>query len=538
MAPSRPALFLALAAALLLSPSLLLGTIDSKSSPHNLTWAAQFSEQFRDFVLYPRWMPESFYGLGSPAFYFYPPLAFWIDALLSMVSFNALPLPYRMTLSWMVILWASGLAMHAWLRHETGNGRIALWGAAAYMAAPFHLFDYFVRGAFAEFTAYLFLPLVFLSIRRPVLLALSYAGLIASHLPVALLVSATVLPAYLVVRVRTPTMLLRAAAGLLLGLGLAAIYLLPALTLQGWISADQFWSRSYAVDNWYLLAFDRWPDRDFMNIVTSFAAAWAVLAAGICLFFRKRGDAFFWAAVALVCVVLMTGLVPWFWQLPELGKVQFPWRLMVVVDFAIVTAVCHMRPTLQRRSLYLLVLALAAAAPGLSFAVVAVFGGINDTLRVGQDAKEYEPHGFVQADGAAYDELSLDTVKDAPDIACTPVARLCHAENGRFGTMRIEIESEAPTAVTLRRFFFPAWRLDNDLPLVPSEPLKLVSFTAPAGHMSGTLLRRALPAEQWGWAISGLSLVLLPGVTAFGERSAQFWRSLYSWVGPRRRGGV
>ena len=180
------------------------------------------------------------------------------------------------------------------------------------------------------------------------LLALSYAGLIVSHLPVALLVSATVLPAYLLVRIRTPTMLLRAAAGGLLGLGLAAIYLLPALTLQGWIAAEKFWSRSYSVDYWYLLAFDRWPDPDFMNIVTSFAAAWAVLAAGICLFFRKRGDAFFWAAVALVCVVLMTGLVPWFWQLPELGKVQFPWRLMVVVDFAIVTAVCHMRPTLQR----------------------------------------------------------------------------------------------------------------------------------------------------------------------------------------------
>ena len=513
MAPGRAAWILALAAGLLLSPSLLLGTVDSQSSPHNLTWAAQFSEQFRDFVLYPRWMPESFYGLGSPAFYFYLPLTFWIDALLSVATFNALSLPYRLALSWAVILWASGLAMYAWLRHETGNGKIALWGAVAYMAAPYHLFDYFIRGAFAEFTAYLFLPLVFLSIRRPVLLALSYAGLITAHLPTALLVSATVLPAYLLVRVRTPTMLLRAAAGGLLGLGLAAIYLLPALTLQGWISADQFWSKSYAVDYWYLLAFDRWPDPDFMNVVTSFAAAWAVLAAGICLFFRKRGDAFFWAAVALVCVVLMTGLVPWFWQLPELGKVQFPWRLMVVVDFAIVTAVCHMRPTLQRGSLYLLVLALATAAPGLSFSVLAVLGGINDTLRhgaaIGQDAKEYEPHGFVQDNRAAYDELSLESVKDAPDIACTPVARLCRAENGRFGAMRIEIESEAPTDVTLRRFFFPAWRLDVDLPLAPTEPLKLVSFTAPAGHISANLLRRALPAEHWGWAISGLSLALI-----------------------------
>jgi hypothetical protein len=75
--------------------------------------------------------------------------------------------------------------------------------------------------------------------------------------------------------------------------------------------------------------------------------------------------------------------------------------------------------------------------------------------------------------------------------------------------MRIEVESEVPTQVTLRRFFFPAWRLDIDLPLAPTEPLKLVCFTAPAGHISATLLRRALPAEQWGWAISGLSLALI-----------------------------
>jgi hypothetical protein len=52
---------------------------------------------------------------------------------------------------------------------------------------------------------------------------------------VALLFSVTVLPAYLLFRLRKPVEWLRAAAGGLLGLGLAAIYLLPALTLQGWI---------------------------------------------------------------------------------------------------------------------------------------------------------------------------------------------------------------------------------------------------------------------------------------------------------------
>ncbi len=60
----RPSLILAAAAVLLLAPSLVLGTLITHSSPQNLTWAAQFSEQFRAGILYPRWMPLSFDGLG------------------------------------------------------------------------------------------------------------------------------------------------------------------------------------------------------------------------------------------------------------------------------------------------------------------------------------------------------------------------------------------------------------------------------------------------------------------------------------------
>jgi hypothetical protein len=332
---------------------------------------------------------------------------------------------------------------------------------------------------------------------------------------VALLVSVTVLPAYLLFRLRKPVEWLRAAAGGLLGLGLAAIYLLPALTLQGWISADQFWTRFYHIENWYLLAFDRWPEPDVMYIVTSFAVAWAILALGVCLFFRRRGDAFFWAAVALACVVLMTGLFPWFWQLPEVAKVQFPWRLLVVVEFAVITALCHVRPTLQRGPVYLFTLALFAAVPGLSLAVLDIRDRVKDMLgkapTIASDVMEYEPRGFPN-------DLGIAQIHNVPDISCTPVPRLCRAESGRFGTMQIEVDSETATEVALRRFFFPAWRLDPPRPIGAADPLRLVSFTAPAGRHVWRLEQQSLAAERWGWAISGASLILLLGATALAVR--------------------
>src|SRR5206468_580996 len=242
----RPAVVCGLAAILLLAPSLLLGTMPSHSSPQNLTWAAQFAEQFRAGILYPRQLPESFDHLGGPAFYFYPPVGFWVDALLNVLTLNTLSVSWRLSFSSLLLLWASGLAMHAWLRTEIASPRAALWGALAYMAAPYHLIDHYYRGAYAEFAAYVVLPLVMLAVRRVaecrrlavVALAAAYAGLPMAHLPTSLLISVTVLPLYVLYRgwrldEPRPALMFfgRCALGGALGLGLAAIYLLPALSL-------------------------------------------------------------------------------------------------------------------------------------------------------------------------------------------------------------------------------------------------------------------------------------------------------------------
>ena len=41
-------------------------------------WASQFTALLREGVIYPRWLPWSHEGLGSPVFYYYPPLAFYL----------------------------------------------------------------------------------------------------------------------------------------------------------------------------------------------------------------------------------------------------------------------------------------------------------------------------------------------------------------------------------------------------------------------------------------------------------------------------
>jgi hypothetical protein len=568
---------LLLVAALLLAPSLVLGTLNSHSSPQNLTWASQFADQFRAGILYPRALPDSYDGLGGAGFYFYPPIAFWLDAVLSVVTFDQLSVSWRLSLAALLLLWASGLAMHAWLREakEDGEGaspRIALLGALTYMAAPYHLVDHYWRGAYAEFAAYVVLPLLMLAVRRVaegrrfgvVFLAVAYAALPMTHLPTSLLISATALPMYVLwcawrmdSRARALGFLARAGLGGALGLGLAAIYLIPALALQGWIPADTFWAASYRIELWYLLTPARWPAGvlDMMLVIGFVAAAYGLAAAGVLLAEcgaqarrkadgARRREAAFWAALAVVCLLLIAGAVPWFWDLPFLAKVQFPWRLMIVVEFAAISALCLMDwralagrpsawPARIRVAAGLLGLAALAVLPALDIMVAGIGFRIQDThdrYEAPADLKQFQPAGYPRRLDGGYADLNLGLVEAVPPIACTPAARLCRADAGPFGSLRIEIDADQATEVVVRRFYYPFWRLVPALPVGPTDTLQLVSFVVPAGHHVWRLERAAVAEEKVGWVVSGLSLMALLGALMWGLRGKRWpkdWREGY-----------
>jgi hypothetical protein len=516
---------LAAVAVLLLAPSLLLGTLPSNNSPQNIDWARQFAGQFGAGNLYPRWMPLSFDGLGSPTFYFYPPLPYWLDGLLDVATGHLLPVEYRLSIVFALLLWLSGVSMHAFLRDLPISRLAATLGAVAYMAAPYHLFDHYIRGVLAEFAAYTMLPLVALGIRWAAtrhrfgipLLAAAYGGLILCHLPTALLVSITMVPAYALYHRRAA--LVPCALGLAWGVALGAAYLVPALRLQPFISAEQLWAPAYQPQNWLLLVAPTTfqPHADFMVVIKSIAGGCALAAAGV-LLLARRGEAALWSALALACLALIAGLVPYFWQVvPLVAKVQFPWRLLVVVEFAAIAALC-LAPWRASTLPIRLVLAGAFIAlfPAISYTAVGTAGRVHLQLQGApprpSDVKEYLPAGFPQKAGTDFEELGLEPVRDAPLIACAPAAEVCEATEQRFGALAIRVKSAQPVVVTVRRFFFPSWQLEPATPLSATDPYRLLSFTSRAGDHLYRLQQRAVPEEIAGDAVSLLALLALLGV--------------------------
>ncbi len=296
-------------------------------------WADQFTAELARGNPYPRWLPQSHGGLGSPVFYFYPPLAFYISGGFGLAGLSTYA---SIIATFWVALLASGYAMHRWLKDFAPH---PLLGSLLFMAAPYHLIDFYDRGALAEFVAIAFIPLVAWAMRenRPIILALSYGGLILTHLPLALLVSLFLIAPY-ALYLKKP---LRFAAPLALGIGLSAIYLWPALALEPYRDAAGLWTHArYKPENWTVLPNGPLGAIAFAFGVLLLASAPAILALHLA---GQRALAIY----AAVCGCLAVGLVPAFWSLPVLEKVQFPFRLLPMMEFALATgAAMIIRPLL------------------------------------------------------------------------------------------------------------------------------------------------------------------------------------------------
>ena len=303
-------------------------------------WADQFTALLRHGTLYPRWLPSSHGGLGSPVFYYYPPLAFYISGLLGLLGLSTYA---SIIATFGAGLLASGYAMFAWLKDVArGAARTPLAGALLFMAAPYHLFDFYGRGAQAEYLAIAFIPLIALAIRRAAegrigLLAIAYAGMILTHLPLALLTSLFLIAPYgLFLAGRSPTKLGRIALSVILGLALAAIYLIPAFALDGYRDTALLWAQPrLRAANWQLA----WPlASGVMFIVAAILLALAPLIALLFITGKRL-----LAGYAALCCLLAAGLVPGFWTLPGIESVQFPFRMLPLAEFAIATGLAQLR---------------------------------------------------------------------------------------------------------------------------------------------------------------------------------------------------
>ncbi|WP_076072855.1 hypothetical protein [Sphingomonas montana] len=477
--PRPAALFLAVALVVAI-PVLVAGTLTHDSFWIDYVWADRFHAALAQGTPYPRWLDGSFDGLGAPVFYFYAPIAFYVVAGAMALGLQTFPALFATFIAFHML---SGVTMHRWLG---GHGRPALFGALLYMLLPYHLVDFHRRGALAEFAAFAVLPLVAHGIARigrgrgPAALAFAYAALAMTHLPTALLASVLLVPPLALHRDNRPRLPVTAAA-LALGLGMAAIYLLPALTLQRFTNMSSLWAAvTLSPAAWNMADPGRWVSREAGLEFATLIAAVAIPGLAVAALYWRRTR--FWPAVALFACLVAGNLVPGFWSIPFLAKVQFPWRALAIAEFALATALAGVVADPHRRRILLWSL-LPAVTLVTATILTPLFAGTAGRAALDRDrpeVPEYLPANATIRSSAA----AVALARSRPD--------------------RVDRDGWS----TRRRFWFPDLVVRCDGIVVPSRPDPATGLVRhPAA--GACILSRGQPAVvRTGMFLSLLALLL------------------------------
>lgn len=499
-------------------------------------WSSHFSTQLWSGNLYPRWLIGMNAGLGSPVFFYYPPVSYYLAGMLHPLFPNDPDAWKQLGAAVSLALILSGASAYLWLR-EIERQSVALAAAILYMILPYHLaVDLYTRGAFAEFCSFIWMPLIlFFTIKvinnRPLALvglALSYAMLIMTHLPVTL--GFSIVPvAYGIFKAEAGgrrTAFLKIVAAMALGVGLSAIFLLPAMMTQDYVQLQSMTTGFNYYGNWFLFAgLKLWGDYPsklsvMVLIVLMLAACALILTRQAHI---KKREQLFWVAIVALSLLMMTPLSKPIWQVVTvLQSLQFPYRFNAVLVVG-VTALLAFGISALKRPLTLLtgltslamaglvgvcllatVLAARSAYPAFN-PLPEVMGKLDQQLKSTEEVQEYWPrwtrgvdHQLLLEEARKPNARLEEAVSEATDSVIVQ----------RWKPRDILLESELTKdhALIVNQLYYPGWTAQTvgDASALPVEPSSegLLRIHAPAGKQQIALRLQPNPPERIGQIIS------------------------------------
>lgn len=436
--------------------------------------------QWKHGIIYPRWAALAHYGYGEARFIFYPPASWFVGAALgALLPWKVVPGAYV----WLALT-LSGCSMFLLARRWLDR-RDAIFAAALYTANPYYIVIVYWRSAFAELLAGALLPLLLLFLLRstedgkksviPLGLVVAAAWLINIPAAVMLTYSLAGLAVMLAILGRRPRVLLYAGVAVLLGAGLAAFFLVPAEYEQKWVDIGQVFSQVVRPQNNFLFTRINDADHNRFNLLVSVIASAEAIVLMLAAFLSRsswRDRRQPWptlVAWGIAAALLMLPFTFFWWEyLPELRFVQIPWRLLLClnVPFTLLVTMAW------RRWLWRALICVAMLG-----AVVFVWHRVQTPWwdNAASIAAMLSSHqrGFGYEGADEYVPIEGDPYEvrhDAPRVALESgdAARI-EVQQWEPERKSFTVEVTAPEVLVLHLFYYPAWRVQVNGPVIDAQ---------------------------------------------------------------------
>ena len=516
------------------APFLVLGIPSGHDFEFHMNSWMEVHQQWQQGILYPRWADLAHSGYGEARFLFYPPASWTLGAALGAI------LPWKLVPGayiW-IVLTLSGFSMF-WLAQGWLKWRDAVFAGALYAANPYYLVIVYWRSAFAELLAGALLPLLLLWIlrleerrwRAVIPLGLVAAAAWLTNAPSAVMVnySLALLVVVMAVRQKSVRPLFYGTAAALIGICLAAFYVLPAAYEEKWVNISQVLSPGVQPADNFLFTKISDADHNHFNLLVSLVAAGEIAWIASAIWFsrkRERGSGLWtvlvvWGSAAVLVMFSITSLL---WNhLPQLKFVQLPWRWLLCLNVALVFLVvlAWQRSWAQVLGylalMGILVLVWHRVQPPWWDHTVDV-EKMHMAMLSGDGYEGSDEYVPINADAYDIDPKARKATLDGPGRAQIRIEKW-GAEEKEFSAHVTE-----PTQLALRLFNYPAWRVEVNGHVVSAETHEdtgqmIVPVTAGENDVQVRFVRTW--DRTFGGLISVLAAFSVAGVSFVWHRPSQ-----------------
>jgi hypothetical protein len=343
-------------AGLLVLPIALVGIPENYDLSQHLRFARSYFDAFSNGSIYPAWAANDNLGYGSVGIRFYPPLSYVPIGLVQFFTASYYDSLWISVLFWMIV---GSIGMYV-LAREMMPVWWALFAATLYAIVPYHLVQVYQAFLLAEFTASAILPFCFLfalrtvrsaSVANVVLLAISVALLILSHIPSTIIVSLGlgIFIAALLERSKMAGAIVRTVSAFALSAAATSFYWIRMVSELDWVKHNtrEFYGEGYYNYSTYFFPMfvnggEAYVPRflwlwDIIILITIFliVPAIAVLVMRWCRSESGNRQMLAFTLTAVFSFFMMSIASSLLWDnISILQKIQFPWRWLTVASFA------------------------------------------------------------------------------------------------------------------------------------------------------------------------------------------------------------